>query len=61
LDLPKIKPSFDINIRNGLEEEIETLLKTTQGRGYTCTVEMVVRPNGVYYFSLIRTIMYMIH
>jgi hypothetical protein len=50
LDLPKIKPSFDINIRNGLEEDIETLLKTTQGRGYTCTVEMAVRPNGVYYF-----------
>jgi hypothetical protein len=50
LDLPKMKPSFDVNIRNGLEEDIETLLKTTQGRGYTCTVEMAVRPNGVYYF-----------
>ncbi|MDR2755570.1 MAG: hypothetical protein LBC20_07660, partial [Planctomycetaceae bacterium] len=50
LDLPKMEPTFDINIRNKLEEDIETLLKTTQGRGYTCTVEMAVRPNGVYYF-----------
>ncbi|MDR1383589.1 MAG: hypothetical protein LBJ67_07065 [Planctomycetaceae bacterium] len=50
LDLPKINPVFNINSRNRLEEYIETLLKTTQGRGYTCTVEMAVRPNGVYYF-----------
>ncbi|MGL4595152.1 MAG: hypothetical protein ACRC2T_02715 [Thermoguttaceae bacterium] len=50
IDLPKITPQLDDETRENLEDEIEMLLKTTQGRGYTCTVEMTARAGGVYYF-----------
>jgi len=50
LDLPKTTPNFDSTTKKHLECEIEELLKRKQGRGYSCTVEMVKRTNGVYYF-----------
>ena len=50
IDLPKITPELDEDAIENLENEIEILLKTTQGRGYVCTVEMTARSNGVYYF-----------
>lgn len=50
VDLPKMTPNFNIETRNSLEREIESFLKRKQGRGYPCTVEMVKRANGVYYF-----------
>ena len=50
LDLPRITPHLDGNAIEALETEIEDLLKTTQGRGYACTIETVSRANGVFYF-----------
>jgi len=50
LDLPKTIPNFDSTTKSHLEHEIEELLKRKQGRGYVCTVEMVQRADGIYYF-----------
>ena len=50
VDLPKITPVLTEESLENMEGEIALLLKTTQGRGYACTVEMVSRPNGKYYF-----------
>ena len=50
LDLPMTTPTFDNATKNRLESEIEKFLKQKQGRGYVCTVEMVKRTNGTYYF-----------
>ncbi|HBT75942.1 MAG TPA: hypothetical protein DEB39_03255 [Planctomycetaceae bacterium] len=50
VDLPMIEPNFDDDARTELEDEIASFFRTKQGRGYVCTIEMVERSNGVYYF-----------
>ncbi len=50
IDLPMVTPIFNIETRNSLEREIEAFLKEKQGRGFPCTVELVKRAGGAYYF-----------
>ncbi len=52
VDLPMIEPDFDEDSKIELEDEIASFFRTRQGRGYVCTIEMVERSNGVYYFFI---------